>query len=238
MGWAGARGDTAKAGSENRGRAVGAMHRVVICDDHRLFAEALGQVLTARNYDVAACAHEPEAGVEAVKAHQPDVFITDLYFPAAAEGLSWVAAARKASPQTRVLVLSGSTEPQVLERSRESGAAGFLGKHMDLERIVQAISAVAQGEEVFYNTTGASREDEGAERAQDVMKFLTPREHEVLERLVSGQDTAALARDMGVAYSTARTHIQNLLAKLGVHSKLEAVALVARQAPLSESSTV
>jgi DNA-binding NarL/FixJ family response regulator len=60
------------------------------------------------------------------------------------------------------------------------------------------------------------------------LRFMTPREREVLTRLVQGQSTVAIAREMGVAYSTARTHIQNVLTKLGVHSKLAAVTYAVR----------
>ena len=65
-------------------------------------------------------------------------------------------------------------------------------------------------------------------RDERLIRFLTPREREVLERMVAGQATSTIAREMGVAYSTARTHIQSVLTKLCVHSKLEAVTFAAR----------
>ena len=71
---------------------------------------------------------------------------------------------------------------------------------------------------------------------EQLVQFLTPREREVLERLVRGQSTSAMAREMGVAYSTARTHIQNVLTKLGVHSKLAAVTFAVQHGIVTPGS--
>ncbi len=207
------------------------MPSVVICDDHRLFGESLRVVLQVAGYDVRACTQDPEEGAAAVQRHRPDVYLVDLRF-GATDGLSGMRAALKSSPGTRSLVLTGFADVEAATSARAAGAAGLVGKDRPIEEILNAINEVAAGRSAFFDprrgmVAPAPAADSAAE---SLVKYLTAREREVLDRLVQGQDTASLAREMGVTYSTARTHIQNLLTKLGVHSKLQAVALVTAHA--------
>ena len=126
-------------------------------------------------------------------------------------------------------MLTGSADSSVALPAIDAGARGFARKDDDLDRIFQTIKQVHAGE-IVTGPAGTRRPWPGAHprrltnQGQNLARFLTSREREVLERLVRGESTATLARAMEVSYHTARTHIQNVLAKLGVHSKLEAVA--------------
>jgi DNA-binding NarL/FixJ family response regulator len=125
-----------------------------------------------------------------------------------------------------VVVLTGCSDPEALARAIDAGARGLAVKGDDIRRVIDTIERVHAGE-IVLNVPSVQVTSGGCERRMDrndLTRFLTTREREVLKRLVAGQNTAELARDMGVRYSTARTHIQNMLTKLGVHSKLEAVA--------------
>lgn len=209
--------------------------RVVICDDHKVFGEAMASVLTGHGYDVVACTDGPPSGLAAVTGHRPDLYLVDLHFRGVdgIDGLSGIGDVRAASPDTRVIVVSGSCDPEAAARARAAGAEGFVAKDRPLEDIISAIATVAAGGSVFHDpATGLASpaRRSSQRRPASRTRVLTGREREILDRLVQGQGTAALARDLGVTYSTARTHIQRLLAKLGVHSKLEAVALVTREA--------
>jgi two-component system nitrate/nitrite response regulator NarL len=214
--------------------------RVVICDDHRLFVDALAVVLTARGCDVVARALEPAEAVAAVRSHEVDVCVMDLSFPssAACDGLEGTRRVVEASPSTRVVMLTGSADSSIALPAMEAGARGFARKDDDLDRIVQTIKRVHAGETV--NSYAGSRRAwhpvtprRHTNHGQNLARFLTSREREVLERLVRGESTATLARAMDVSYHTARTHIQNVLAKLGVHSKLEAVAFAVNHSVVS-----
>ena len=121
-----------------------------------------------------------------------------------------------ASPSTKVAVLSASGEPDLIAKALGAGAGAYLLKSEDVDRILATISALSRErmEDLPVTTPRSSEPTQGQQ-----LRFMTPREREVLTRLVQGQSTVAIAREMGVAYSTARTHIQNVLTKLGVHSK-------------------
>ncbi|HUR18296.1 MAG TPA: response regulator transcription factor [Acidimicrobiales bacterium] len=206
--------------------------RLVICDSHRLFADTLGIVMRNHGHQVAACTFTPDDGASAVAANRPHLFITELDFPDGDAG-AVLAATHESSPMTSIVVLSGSKTPGAAIRAKQAGADAFLSKRRPLADILARMDDVVAGIGVFFDGLSG---DNGARQfpttdPADAFCFLTTREREVLDRLVQGQDTATLARDMGVRYSTARTHIQNLLCKLGVHSKLEAVAVATTLLP-------
>jgi two-component system, NarL family, nitrate/nitrite response regulator NarL len=214
--------------------------RVVLCDDHRLFVDALAVVLTSRGCEVVARAFNPDQAVAAVLAHDVDVCVMDLSFPSSSgcDGLEGTRRVVAASPSTRVVMLTGSADSSIALPAIDAGARGFARKDDDLDRIVQTIKQVHAGETVS-GSAGSRRPWPPANgrrlnnQGQNLARFLTSREREVLERLVRGESTATLARAMEVSYHTARTHIQNVLAKLGVHSKLEAVAFAVNHSVVS-----
>lgn len=214
--------------------------RIVICDSHRIFADTLGMVLKNDGHQVVACTFTHEEGSSAVMMHKPHLCITELDFPEG-DGAEAIATAHASSPTTRIVVLSGSRSLGAAQRAKQAGATAFLSKRRTLSDILSKLNEVGAGTGAVFdgitngNGSGSGRPDGNGEYAvtspRDALCFLTAREREVLERLVQGQDTATLAREMGVRYSTTRTHIQNLLCKLGVHSKLEAVALATNLLP-------
>ena len=213
--------------------------RVVVCDDHRLFVDALAVVLTARGCEVVAKTLHPDQAVEAVLAGDVDVCVMDFSFPVLAniDGLEGMRRVVAASPRTRVVMLTGSADSSIALPAIDAGARGFARKDDELDRIVQTIKQVHAGETVSASPAKRTWQPVNGRRSinqgQNLARFLTSREREVLERLVRGESTATLARAMDVSYHTARTHIQNVLAKLGVHSKLEAVAFAVNHSVVS-----
>jgi DNA-binding NarL/FixJ family response regulator len=199
--------------------------RVVLCDDHRLFVEPLAAALTVRGHEVAVV-HRPADVVGAAEQHQPDVCVLDLRFPEG-DGLDAVAALRSWRPECPVLVLSGSVDVRDLSAAAAAGAAGFLRKDQPITAIFDALDRIAAGREVALPPLprSAARSEEQI-RVRRLVSHLTARERDVLRRLVEAEDTVVIARALGVAPSTARTHLQNVLQKLGVHTRLQAVALV------------
>jgi DNA-binding NarL/FixJ family response regulator len=197
--------------------------RYVLCDDHRLFVEPFAAALGMRGHDVVVVTR-PDALLEAVERHRPDMCVVDLVFPHGS-GLDLVARLRESDLDCRVVVLSGVTSFRAAAAAAAAGAAGFLSKDQPMSVIFAALDRISTGATVAHPMP-RPREDGERARVRRLMGHLTRREREVLQRLIGAEDTLDIARSMGVAPSTARTHLQNVLFKLGVHNRLQAVALV------------
>ncbi|MGY1671019.1 response regulator [Geodermatophilus sp. SYSU D00710] len=209
--------------------------RLLLCDDHRLFAEAMATALESRGHQVVVTTSLAEA-LHAVDEEEPDVCLVDLRFPDGG-GAHVVAALRAGRPSRRIVVLSGSGGADDVAASIAAGAVGFLDKAQPVTEVFSALDRVAAGEPLprpprpFPDASpDRASPDEAPANGVGVRRLLdvlTPREREVLDLMVAAEDTAGIARALRVAPSTARTHLQNVMLKLGVHSRLEAVALVA-----------
>ena len=223
----------------NRSRATepgdtqGGPMRLVICDGNRLLCEALGAVLQSRDHEVLAIASSADDCVTAVTNYKPDVCLLDVRIPRPEDGLRTVGEIRSQCPGTAVLVLSDLSDRRICSQARNLGVAGLMGKDRSVNQITAALDVIIDGEAVFDQIIdGEAVCDQGLRReppSTAVPVNLTPREAEVLRRMVAGQDTRRMASDMNVTVSTLRTYVKNVLAKLGAHSRLEAVALASRE---------
>lgn len=137
-------------------------------------------------------------------------------------------------PDTKVIVLTGSRRPDWAREAKRLGFHGFVTKDSGLSQVVRAIVAVAGGQAVPFQPTAAAAGAVGAGRSPEekhwalLAKVLTDREREILAMLVEGADSREIASRVGIMPNTVRTHIQNVLTKLQVHSRLEAAALATR----------
>lgn len=202
------------------------MSRILICDDHRMFAEALMTILQADGMDVA-IATSPGEAVAVSRSFHPDVCVMDLHFPGNVDGAEAARQLKEQESETQILLLSASLDHASVRRAVAAGAAGFARKDQRVDEIRLAVNRLLAGEVVIDPQLLRSAVSEPRPRESEVRrlaKFLTPREREVLQRLVQGQSARTMAEQMHVSYSTARTHIQSVLSKLGVHSRLEAAA--------------
>jgi DNA-binding NarL/FixJ family response regulator len=203
--------------------------RLVLCDDHRLFAEPLAVALENRGHQVFVCSTPAEA-LSTVARRGPDVCVLDLRFADGdGDGIDAVAELRQKHPGCAVVVLSGSADEDDFAAALAAGAAAFLGKDQPVSAIFEALDLVLAGEAVSVSPgqPAGSRLADRA-RVRSVTRQLTARERDVLRGLVQGHGTQTIARELQVAPSTVRTHLQSVLFKLGVHTRLQAVALVAR----------
>ena len=205
--------------------------RLLVCDDHRLLLDALNMALTNKGHMVVATALDLDEAVEAAREHQPDACLLDVNFPEG-KGLSAIGRIHDVSPDTKVVMLSGSINRGEVADAIARGAQGFVGKEKPIAVIIEALEMAHQGylavdplvlQDAFRP---CAREDDPLW----VLKFLTEREWEVLRCLMDGLSTEQIADQFGVRRSTARTHVQNLLIKLGVHSRLQAAALMTAHA--------
>jgi two-component system, NarL family, nitrate/nitrite response regulator NarL len=197
--------------------------RLVLCDDNRILCEALGAALERHGHQVLAAVTSTGQGLAAVAAHHPDVCVLDLRFPDPPDGLMAAHIIRTCYPGTAVLVLSGVVDPAVRSTAEEIGVSGFLRKDHHVDQVVSALDAIAAGGVVFDPLLWRPAPAKGARRTNSA-HYLTRREKEVLQRIVAGQSTVQMSHGMNISTSTVRSYVKDMLAKLGVHSRLEAAS--------------
>jgi DNA-binding NarL/FixJ family response regulator len=210
--------------------------RLVLCDDNRILCEALASILQSRDHRIVAIATSVTDSIAAVATHRPDACLLDLRFPDGS-GLDVARAIRRGQPDTKILVLSCLTDPAALSEAKKIGVAGFLRKDLKADTIVSALDVISAGGTAFgpkYSSQASWRA--AASPREDLLGTLTPREVQVLRRIVAGQSTGQMAREMDVATSTLRSYIKNVLAKLGAHSRLQAAAIASRDPGLAMGS--
>ncbi len=206
--------------------------RVLICDDHVVFAESLAAVLAHAGIDVVGVTHSPDEALAALRSVQPDVCVLDVGYGQQTV-LPHLADLRAAAPDTRLVLLSGTLEPWVVTQALAAGVHGFGHKGHRVDDIITLLQRVHAGETALDPTPPTPPHPARTARPPQVgaallAPYLTTREREVLCRLVNGQDTRGLATGMGITWATARSHVQNVLTKLGAHSRREAAALAVR----------
>jgi two-component system nitrate/nitrite response regulator NarL len=200
--------------------------RLVLCDDNRIFCEALAVALEARGHRALAIATTADESVAAVARHLPDACLLDLRFYSGGDGLGAARLIRDRYPETAVLVVSGRADKATALAAKKIGVAGVFGKDQELDRIAAALDAIAAAR----SAPAAGPAVLGRQPDEDLMSALTPRETEVLRRITAGQSTRKMASEMNVTTETLRTYVKNVLGKLGAHSRLEAATLASRLA--------
>jgi DNA-binding NarL/FixJ family response regulator len=196
--------------------------RVVLADDHDAFVEGLGMVLSAEDdLEVVALAGDGASALQAVLAYQPDVLVADTQMPGpgVAELVRLVGEAR---PATRVLLLA--------EDPRRPAAA-LLSRAVSARELAAAIRAVAAGRQMPLagGAPVAAPATTPAHHLDLRLRSLSERERQILVLVTRGYSNRRIAEVSYLSLNTVRTHVQNVLVKLGVHSKLEAAALAVRQ---------
>ncbi|MDI5967405.1 LuxR C-terminal-related transcriptional regulator [Streptomyces sp. SL13] len=209
--------------------------RLVVVDDHRLLAEALASALKLRGHRVLAAGAPVCGAADLVHARSPEICLLGTASPADPGVFDPVVRIRHEHPQTQVVVLGPVPSPRGIAAAFAAGAAGYVRHDERIEGVERAMARARAGEAAvtplllqgaFADLLNpAALQDDEAGR---LLRLLTPREVQVLSRVVEGEDTRRIAVGMGIAPSTARTHVQRMLMKLGVGSRLEAAALAAR----------
>ena len=212
--------------------------RVLLADDHGAIREGLRIMLEAHGIDVVGEAADGAVAVRNAAALRPDVVLMDLRMP----GVDGVAATRDIveSGSGAVLVLTSFDEDELVEGALRAGAAGFLLKTTDAATLVDAVRRVAAGDGVLDARVtrralalipraplDASPMPPAAVAG---LGSLTEREREVLDAMRAGRSNRQISDDLGISVATVKTHVSNVLAKLGARSRSHAVALAAGEA--------
>jgi two-component system, NarL family, nitrate/nitrite response regulator NarL len=208
---------------------VKTLTELVLGDDHTVFLDALSAVLTQRGFTVRAAARSAAETVKAVHQVKPDVCLIDRHFVTGDDGIDAIGKMLAASPGTSVLVLSADRDNDGVMRALAAGASGYLHKTRGIGALASAIDRVTKGEVVVdVPVPLAARRSVPPGDPRRLAGYLTARERECLGLLVQGMSTAAMVTVLGVSRTTVRTHVQALLTKLGVHSRLEAASFAVR----------
>lgn len=206
--------------------------KVLIVDDHAMVVEMLERVVASEpDMEVVGVARSGNEALRAMSTH-PDVVVLDYQLPDT-DGASTAKALREIRPETKVVMLTGSTDDHVLVESIEAGCSGYVTKTNAVEELVHAVRAAHAGEAVISPAMLARLLPRLRPEASRSPADLTKREREVLELLAEGLSNAAIAERLYVSLNTVRNHVQNILTKLQVHSKLEAVSTAVRRGLIS-----
>lgn len=203
--------------------------RVVVGDDHPMFRDGVVRALqSSGSIDVVAEVDDGTAALAAIREHRPAVALLDYRMPGM-DGAEVAAAVHRGDLPTRVLLISAHDESAIVYRALQDGAAGFLPKESTRSELITAVLDCARGRDVVAPRLAAGLAGEIRRRAEPEGPALSPREREVLALIAAGSTIPAMAKELFLAPSTVKTHVQRLYEKLGVSDRGAAVAEAMRR---------
>ena len=203
--------------------------QVVVADDHPLFRDGLVRALTGSGLvEVVAEAEDGPSALAAIKEHRPQVALLDHQMPGM-DGAQVAAAVLRDELPTRVLLVSANQDATIVYHALQQGAAGYLPKESSRTEIVNAVLDCANGKDVVAPQLASGLAVEIRRRAEPSGPTLSAREREVLTLIAEGGSIPAIAKQLFLAPSTVKTHVQRLYEKLGVGARAAAVAEAMRR---------
>jgi DNA-binding NarL/FixJ family response regulator len=212
--------------------------RAMIVDDHALFRRGLEMVLEEeKDIELVGQASDGAEAVEKAAESLPDVVLMDIRMPRSS-GIEACRAMKEAAPSAKIVILTISDEEEDLFEAIRAGASGYLLKDIPLDEVADAVRAVHGGQSLINPSmagklltefaTLAKRDDE--ERAQEVpAPRLTEREMQVLKLVARGMNNRDIAKELFISENTVKNHVRNILEKLQIHSRMEAVMVAVRE---------
>ena len=221
---------------EQTREADGDVIRVLIADDQELFRRGLNVVLhTEDNIQVVAEASNGEEAIAKAEEFAPDVVLMDIRMPRVS-GIEATRAIRDTVPTTKILMLTVSDEDSDLYEAIKAGANGYLLKDISIEEIADSVRAVVQGQSLISPSMASKLLSEfnvlskrAEERQQLPAPALTSRELEVLKLVAKGMSNREIADELYISENTVKNHVRNILEKLHLHSRMEAVIYAVRE---------
>jgi DNA-binding NarL/FixJ family response regulator len=223
---------------EPSGGTPGGPITVGIVDDHKVLADSMRTVLSMQaDLCVVGTAHNCADALELVRQHRPQVLLLDVMMPDG-DGITLTPKIKQISPETSILILTSLTDDEVMMRALAAGVSGFLAKNNGLPGVLRAVRQAAAEEisvptGVLYGLLNRATRLEETSAPADAGQnspapLLTDREREILVLLSEGKSSEEITTRLVIAQHTTRTHIRNLMQKLNVHSRLQAVAEAVR----------
>jgi DNA-binding NarL/FixJ family response regulator len=214
--------------------------RVLLVDDHAMVRRGMRDFLSLHDdLEIVGEAADGAEAIEGAAALRPDVVVMDLLMPGV-DGIDATARIKAANPDIEIVAITSFIEEARIVAALEAGAAGFLLKDAEADELAAAIRAAAAGEVHLDPAVAgivARRMRDGAGGAggtgrgpgTDPLRTLTPRERDVLGGIARGLSNRAIADELGITERTARTHVSNILAKLGLSSRTQAALLAVQR---------
>jgi two-component system, NarL family, nitrate/nitrite response regulator NarL len=209
--------------------------RILVVDDHTLFRRGLTALLSRESrFDVIGDAADAGEAQRRAQELQPDLILLDNHLPGV-NGVDALPALREAAPAARVLMLTVSEDEQDLATALRNGACGYLLKTMEGDALALAILRAMRGESVVademtgklvaaYRQAAAPTQAPATPPASPLAQ-LSPREQEILRGIARGSSNKAIARELGIAETTVKIHVQHVLRKLDVASRVQAAVI-------------
>jgi two-component system NarL family response regulator len=219
---------------EQRPRTGGEPIRVAVVDDQELFRRGLTMLLTVEDdIEVVGEAGDGVAATELAASAVPDVVLMDVRMPKRS-GIEACVAIKEVAPTARIIMLTVSDEEADLYDAVKNGASGYLLKDSSIEEVAQAIRVVADGQSLISPSMAIKLLDEfkqmsRSDRQQVPSPRLTDRELEVLRLVAQGLNNREIAKRLFISENTVKNHVRNILEKLQLHSRMEAVMYAVRE---------
>ena len=209
--------------------------RMVIVEDQQLLAQALAQWVSRQaDFSLVGCAEDGERGMQLCLSTNPEMVLLDIGLPRL-DGLELGRRLLRHLPKTRVVAMSGLTDPYTIWRVRQSGVHGYIDKTQGLEPLGQCLRAVAEGGTYFSVVFEQVRRD-WLMHPEAFYKLLSDREQRILRLVAMGQDDQVIGTQLGIAVATVGSHRKHIRQKLELHNDRDLVAY-ARQWGLDRAST-
>jgi DNA-binding NarL/FixJ family response regulator len=208
--------------------------RVAVVDDQELFRRGLTMLLGVEDdIEVVGEAGDGVAGTELATSAAPDVILMDVRMPKRS-GIEACVAIKEAAPTARIIMLTMSDEEADLYEAVKNGASGYLLKDSSIDEVAQAIRVVADGQSLISPSMAIKLLDEfkqmsRSDRQQVPTPRLTERELEVLKLVAQGLNNREIAKRLFISENTVKNHVRNILEKLQLHSRMEAVMYAVRE---------
>lgn len=229
-GWEEAVVETNADGAEEKPSREGPI-RVLVVDDQPVFTEMLQVVLDMEpDIQVLGKAFTGDDGLRLALETQPDVLLVDYHMPGLT-GLEVIKGLKEEGVNTTVVVLTADTDEAIMAEAIAAGAAGYITKQQALNEVVQAVRTASEGEPVVPAfmipriLSHFHKQQQREQQAEMLREKLSAREIQILEQLARGASNEEISETFVLSPNTVRTHIQNVLKKMGVHSKLQATTL-------------
>jgi DNA-binding NarL/FixJ family response regulator len=202
--------------------------RVLIADDHAVVREGLRTFLDLQDgIEVVGEAADGEQAIAEAERLRPDVVLIDLVMPQL-DGVQAMRELRERMPRTRAIVLTSFLDDERLLPAMRAGAAGYLLKNVQPAELARAVRAAAEGETLIDPAVATRLVEALGDERDEPADRLTPREREVLALVGRGFANKRIALELGIAEKTVKTHVSNVLAKLGVSDRTQAALYAAR----------
>jgi two-component system NarL family response regulator len=222
------------AGPEVRAKQGGEPIRVAVVDDQELFRRGLTMLLGVEDdIEVVGEAGDGVAATELAASAVPDVILMDVRMPKRS-GIEACVAIKEVAPTARIIMLTVSDEEADLYDAVKNGASGYLLKDSSIDEVAQAIRVVADGQSLISPSMAIKLLDEfkqmsRTDRQQVPSPRLTDRELEVLKLVAQGLNNREIAKRLFISENTVKNHVRNILEKLQLHSRMEAVMYAVRE---------